>query len=69
MKTYRVYEAFENCAGGIEDVGGDWEEIDAETAEEAAKKWWDENKWDVGDDDDTVIVATDDDGDFYYLKV
>jgi dipeptidyl aminopeptidase/acylaminoacyl peptidase len=68
MKPYRVYEAFENCVGGIEDVGGDWEEIDAETAEEAAKKWWEENGWDWKDDD-TVIVATDDDGDFYYLRV
>ena len=60
-KTYRTYEAFRNLAGGIEPCGTDWEDIDAESAEEAARVRWSSSLEDA--DENTVIIATDDDGD------
>jgi hypothetical protein len=64
MKTYRVYEAFRNDGGGVEGTGSGWEEIQAKTAEEAAREFWGSG-WDA--DENTVIVATDDDTDSFHL--
>lgn len=68
-KTYRVYEAFRNAAGGVEGCGTGSEEFEATSAMEAAQMaaddWdWDREDWDGGD----VIVATDDEGDSYHLS-
>ena len=70
-KTYRVYEAFRNTVGGVEGCGAGSETVEADSAESAAREFWD--GWDAGWDADesTVIVATDDDGDsvhYYPIK-
>ena len=59
MKTYRVYSAYRNEVGGIEGAGTGSETVEAMTAEDAARDYYD--GWDV--DEDSVIIATDDDGD------
>ena len=68
MKTYRVYEAYENAVGGIELRLTGREECVAESAEVAARYMarvfgFLGPDWDGGD----VIVATDDDGDSFHL--
>lgn len=68
MTIYRVYEAFRNSIGGVEGCGAGSEEVEADTAEQAAQiaadEWgWSSDEWDGGN----VIVATDDMGDSYYL--
>lgn len=68
MKTYRVYEAYRNPVGGVESCGTGFEEIEADTAKQAAQiaadNWgWASSEWDGGD----VIVSTDDMGNYCYL--